>query len=168
MAQFAAQGAQVAFVDVQDEAARALAGTVAAIGGPRPLYMHADVRDTVAYQEAIAELARALGPVGVLINNAANDARHTAACFSAFAKMLTRRDANEALFHLVMCMAFEQESKNAWKVKDYAAIEHALRNALGEASTALRIEPRNVHAPLLVAGLQEKLVGLTSERASSP
>lgn len=79
VAQFAAQGARVGFVDIQDEAGLALVEAVGTVGGPRPLYMHADVRDTAAYQEAIAEMARALGPVGVLINNAANDARHTAA-----------------------------------------------------------------------------------------
>jgi D-xylose 1-dehydrogenase len=77
VAQFAAQGSQVTFVDIQDDAGHALVDAVGTSGCPRPLYMHADVRDTAAYQEAIAEMARELGPVGVLINNAANDARHT-------------------------------------------------------------------------------------------
>ena len=72
-----------------------------------------------------------------------DDARQTAACLSAFAKTLARRDPNEAAFHLVLCEAFVQESKNAWKVKDYTAIEDALRKALGEACTALRLDPRN-------------------------
>jgi hypothetical protein len=96
-----------------------------------------------------------------------DDACRTARWFSAFAKELARRDANEAKFHMLMCMAFEQESKNAWKVKDYAAIEHAMRNALGEAYTVLRIEPRNLDARLTSASLQVKLFGLTSERARS-
>jgi D-xylose 1-dehydrogenase len=78
VAQFAAQGSRVAFVDVQDEAGGDLVDAVAATGCPRPLYMHADVRDSAAYQEVIADMARLLGPVAVLINNAANDARHTA------------------------------------------------------------------------------------------
>jgi NAD(P)-dependent dehydrogenase (short-subunit alcohol dehydrogenase family) len=78
VAQFAAQGSRVAFVDVQDEAGQALVDAVGATGCDRPLYRHADVRDTVAYQEVIAEMAGILGPVGVLVNNAANDARHTA------------------------------------------------------------------------------------------
>ncbi len=78
VAQFAAQGARVGFVDVQDDAGHSLADTVAATGAPRPLYRHADVRDVAAYQQVIAEVAQALGPVGVLVNNAANDARHRA------------------------------------------------------------------------------------------
>ena len=89
-----------------------------------------------------------------------DDARQTAACLSAFAKTLARRDPNEAAFHLVLCMAFEQESKNAWQVEDYATIEDALRKALGEACTALRLDPRNAEARLSVAGLQDKLVAL--------
>jgi hypothetical protein len=40
-----------------------------------------------------------------------DDARYTAACLSAFAKTLVRRDPNEAAFHLVLCAAFVQESK---------------------------------------------------------
>lgn len=78
VAQFAAQGARVAFVDVQDDAGHALVDDVAAAGSPRPLYRHADVRELATYQQVIAEVAQVLGPVGVLVNNAANDARHTA------------------------------------------------------------------------------------------
>ncbi len=78
VSQFAAQGAQVALVDIQDEEARALVDTVAATGSPRPLFRHADVRVLGSYQEVIAEIAEVLGPIGVLVNNAANDARHAA------------------------------------------------------------------------------------------
>ena len=46
-----------------------------------------------------------------------DDARQTAACLSAFAKTLVRRDPDEAAFHLVLSAAFVQESKNAWKVR---------------------------------------------------
>ncbi len=40
------------------------------------MYRHADVRDIPGYQQVIAEIADELGPVTVLVNNAANDARH--------------------------------------------------------------------------------------------
>jgi hypothetical protein len=96
-----------------------------------------------------------------------DDARRTAACLSAFAKTLARRDPNEAAFHAVLCIAFEQEAKNAWEVRDYATIEAALRKALGEACIALRLDPRNAAARLRVAGLQDKLFGLASQRPSS-
>jgi NAD(P)-dependent dehydrogenase (short-subunit alcohol dehydrogenase family) len=80
VAQFAAQGARVAFVDVQDEAGEALVEQTAAAakeaGAPPPLFRHADVRDLDAYQALVAEIGEALGPITVLVNNAANDARH--------------------------------------------------------------------------------------------
>jgi hypothetical protein len=95
------------------------------------------------------------------------DARRTVACLSAFAKTLERRDPNVAEFHLVLCTAFHQESKNAWQVEDYATIEDATRKALGEACTALRLDPRNVYTRLTVSGLQDKLFGLASGRPRS-
>jgi eukaryotic-like serine/threonine-protein kinase len=92
------------------------------------------------------------------------EARRTAACLSAFAKLLAKRDPKEAVYHLLLCVAFEQESKNAWKPPDYALIEGSLRKALGEASTALRLDPRNTDARMMVSGLQDKLIGLASRR----
>jgi D-xylose 1-dehydrogenase len=70
VAQLAAQGVRVAFVDVQDDAGESLAADV---GGS---YQHCDVRDVEALQAAIAEAADRLGPVTILVNNAANDERH--------------------------------------------------------------------------------------------
>jgi hypothetical protein len=89
-----------------------------------------------------------------------DEARRTAACLFAFAKRLARRDPDEAVFHLILSDAFAQESKNAWKVEDYTAIEEALQKALGAARTALRLDPRNLDARLTVASVQDKLVGL--------
>ena len=74
-----------------------------------------------------------------------DDARWTAASLLAFGKVLARRDPNEALFHLVLCDAFEQEAKNAWKVNDFPTIEAATRNALVAACTAIRLDPRNTY-----------------------
>ena len=93
-----------------------------------------------------------------------DDARWTAASLFAFGKMLARRDPNEAVFHVVLCEAFEQEAKNAWKVNDFPTIEAATRNALVAACTAIRLDPRNTSARIKVAGLQDKMVGLTSRR----
>ena len=81
--------------------------------------------------------------------------------------MLVRRDPNEAGFHVVLCEAFEQKAKNAWKVEDFPTIEAATRNALVAACTALDLDPRNEEARVKVAGLQDKLVGLASRRPPS-
>jgi NAD(P)-dependent dehydrogenase (short-subunit alcohol dehydrogenase family) len=77
VAQLAAQGTRVSFVDVQDDAGEALAAAVAERGHPAPLYQHCDVRDVAALQAAIAATAERLGPVTVLVNNAADDQRHS-------------------------------------------------------------------------------------------
>lgn len=66
---FAANRAKVAFVDVQREAGEALATEHGA------LFLPCDVTDVPALQQAIAETADRLGPIGVLVNNAANDDR---------------------------------------------------------------------------------------------
>lgn len=76
VAQLARQGASVAFVDVQDDAGEALAAELADAGHPPPLYQHCDVRDIPALQRAIAVAGERLGPVTVLVNNAASDERH--------------------------------------------------------------------------------------------
>jgi NAD(P)-dependent dehydrogenase (short-subunit alcohol dehydrogenase family) len=73
---FVAQGAKVAFVDIADDAAAALGDTLKSTGHTAPLYQHCDLKDIAALQSAIAEVGRRLGPITVLVNNAANDQRH--------------------------------------------------------------------------------------------
>ena len=73
VAVFAAQGCRVAFVDIADESGAALANR---LGSSGILYMHCDVRDIGALQAAIGEAGDVLGPIRVLINNAARDDRH--------------------------------------------------------------------------------------------
>ncbi len=70
---FAAQGCRVAFVDIDDAAGQALA---AGLGSAAARYAHCDVRDIAALRTAIAEAAAAIGPIHVLVNNAARDDRH--------------------------------------------------------------------------------------------
>lgn len=69
---FASQGCSVAFIDIADAPARALAARL----GPAVRYWRCDVRDIHALRTVIAEAGKALGPVRVLINNAARDDRH--------------------------------------------------------------------------------------------
>jgi len=73
---FAEQGARVGFVDIDSAASRALIEKIGAAGHPAPLFAECDVRDIGAYQSAIAATAKALGPITVLVNNAARDDRH--------------------------------------------------------------------------------------------
>jgi NAD(P)-dependent dehydrogenase (short-subunit alcohol dehydrogenase family) len=76
VAHFAEQGAKVAFVDINDSAAETLAASLRNAGHPEPFYQHCDLADIVSLRKAIETAAGVLGPIGVLVNNAANDERH--------------------------------------------------------------------------------------------
>lgn len=68
---FVAQGAQVAFLDLDETASVAL---TEGIGGVE--YQICDLRDIAAMQTALAKLTERLGSPDVLVNNAARDDRH--------------------------------------------------------------------------------------------
>ncbi len=74
---FMAQGAKVAFVGRTD--ATEFADEMAAKHGVRPLFMQCDITDIAKLQSTIDQAAQAHGPVTVLVNNAANDKRHSTA-----------------------------------------------------------------------------------------
>ena len=73
VAHFARQGCRVGFVDIADAPSQAL---VASLGGNVVRYVRCDVRDVEALKAAIATIARELGTIRVLVNNAARDDRH--------------------------------------------------------------------------------------------
>jgi NAD(P)-dependent dehydrogenase (short-subunit alcohol dehydrogenase family) len=67
----------VAFIDIQDPPAEALIARLAAGGDVAlPRYYHCDLTDIAALQAAIEQIRHDLGPVAVLLNNAASDMRH--------------------------------------------------------------------------------------------
>ena len=74
---FAGQGARVAFVDIAEGASRTLAAEIRKEAGTAPLFIACDLRDIAALQAAIDKIRAELGDIGVLINNAGNDDRHT-------------------------------------------------------------------------------------------
>lgn len=73
---FCQQGAKVGFVDVDEDASRKLVAEMAAAGHHEPHFIACDLRDIEALRAAIGEVRTALGPITVLVNNAANDQRH--------------------------------------------------------------------------------------------
>ncbi|TPN50803.1 SDR family oxidoreductase [Mesorhizobium sp. B1-1-7] len=76
---FAANGARVAFLDLQQEAGEELARELAATAPHAPLFLRCDVTDIPALQAAIDTVRDRLGSVAVLVNNAADDNRHPVA-----------------------------------------------------------------------------------------
>jgi NAD(P)-dependent dehydrogenase (short-subunit alcohol dehydrogenase family) len=77
--QLAAQGARVAFADIQEDAGRRLVEALAARGFPQPLFHVCDVCDIDTLRQAIGRTGEQFGPVTVLVNNAANDQRQPVA-----------------------------------------------------------------------------------------
>lgn len=74
---FLRQGARVAFVQRSD--ATGFCDQMEAATGNRPLFIACDITDAEALQSAIKMAATAHGDVQVLVNNAANDQRHSLA-----------------------------------------------------------------------------------------
>lgn len=74
---FAANEARVAFLDLQAEAGEALVRRVSEGGAKAPLFLRCDLLEISGLQAAMARIAKELGPVEVLVNNAGNDTRHS-------------------------------------------------------------------------------------------
>lgn len=73
---FVAQGARVTFIGRSD--ASAFAARLGETWGTAPRFVQGDITDTAALRAAIEGAAAAQGGLDVLVNNAANDQRHSA------------------------------------------------------------------------------------------
>jgi NAD(P)-dependent dehydrogenase (short-subunit alcohol dehydrogenase family) len=72
------QGAQVVFLDIADEASQALAASYTDVPHV-PRYVRCDLTDLEALAQTFSTIEKDIGPVEILINNAANDHRHDVA-----------------------------------------------------------------------------------------
>ncbi len=70
---FVAQGASVAFVDIARDESSEVVERLAA-GPQEPLFLECDLTNLAALEAAMEEARQRLGPIAVLVNNAANDA----------------------------------------------------------------------------------------------
>ncbi|HZF76905.1 MAG TPA: SDR family oxidoreductase [Acetobacteraceae bacterium] len=70
VAQFAAQGSRIAFLDFDADGGQRVAGSTGA------MFVQCDLRDIAALRAAIGQVRDRLGPPLVLVNNAARDDRH--------------------------------------------------------------------------------------------
>jgi NAD(P)-dependent dehydrogenase (short-subunit alcohol dehydrogenase family) len=74
---FCRQGGKVAFVDIQEEEAVRLVERLGSLAGcTRPTFYACDLTDVDSLQRVIGWVRSDLGPISVLVNNAADDARH--------------------------------------------------------------------------------------------
>ena len=74
---FVAQGAHVAFCDIAEAESKALVERLSATASFAPIFHHVDLRDIEAVQAMISKVEADLGGIDILVNNAANDDRHT-------------------------------------------------------------------------------------------
>ncbi len=75
--EFIRQGAHVTFIDIADEAAIALCDRIESDFGSRPVFESIDVTDIDEMQSSIRRCASSERGLDVLINNVANDQRHS-------------------------------------------------------------------------------------------
>jgi D-xylose 1-dehydrogenase len=76
---FFEQGSKVAFFDIDTTAGEALADRLGAsleANQTRPMFLQVDLTNIEALKKGIDDVRAALGPISVLVNNAANDKRH--------------------------------------------------------------------------------------------
>ena len=73
---FARQGAAVSFLDNAIEASRALERSLSTLDSP-PRFHACDLRDLDTVRQTLVRLGEEAGPIQVLVNNAANDDRHS-------------------------------------------------------------------------------------------
>ena len=74
---FAMQGAQVAFLDIQDAPAGQLIDNIQNAGFPEPVYFRCDLSDVGALEATMSRVLARFSTVDVLVNNAGNDSRHS-------------------------------------------------------------------------------------------
>ena len=72
---FVAQGAKVAFVDIQQEAAQLLCESLLN-SDYKPLFINCNLKDVEQIKAAVQRVEKHFGGIDVLLNNAANDTRH--------------------------------------------------------------------------------------------
>jgi NAD(P)-dependent dehydrogenase (short-subunit alcohol dehydrogenase family) len=73
---FAAQGSKVGVLDIKKKESEALASRLRR-KRQKVHFEHCDLTDIGALKRAIANVRKALGPITILVNNAAHDERHT-------------------------------------------------------------------------------------------
>jgi D-xylose 1-dehydrogenase len=76
---FAKQNAQVAFLDIQDEAAEQLTERLRLDGATVPAYYYCDLTDIAQVKQTAQSILNRFRTVDVLVNNAGNDTRHKVA-----------------------------------------------------------------------------------------
>jgi NAD(P)-dependent dehydrogenase (short-subunit alcohol dehydrogenase family) len=124
---FLRQGAKVAFVQRSD--ASGFVDEMATATGNRPLFIPCDLTDIAALQAAVAQAAEAHGPITTLVNNAANDKRHsTAEVTEAFYTWMM--DINlKAYFFTAQAVVEGMKATGGGSIINFSSISYMMGNA---------------------------------------
>ncbi len=74
--QFIIQKSKVAFIDIEENLAKNLIERINKKYNIKPLFIKCDLKNISELKVSIQQVKRDLGPISILINNAANDERH--------------------------------------------------------------------------------------------
>lgn len=131
---FLAQGANVAFIGRSD--ASEFVSDMQAKHGRAPLFLQGDITDTAQLQQAIKTAATKHGPVTVLVNNAANDQRHTLA--EVTPEFWDQMQAVNLKAYFFACQAVAEGMKHAQtgSIINFSSISYMMGNAGYPAYTA--------------------------------
>lgn len=158
---FAGQGAKVGFLDLDATAGRALQAEL----GAATAFEVVDLRDIEALQRAIAAIRTTLGPISVLVNNAARDDRHSIDSVTPaywrerfatnldhqfFAAQAVYKDMQAAGGGAILCMG-----STSYMVSHdaFAAYKTAKSAAVGlTRSLARELGPHNIRVNCLIPG----------------
>ena len=124
---FLEQGARVAFVQRSDAAE--FCDRMAARHGRRPLFLRCDITDTAALRAALEAAEAAHGPVGVLVNNAANDTRHRAEDMDEAGWNASMAINLSAYFFATQAAVVQMRRAGGGSVINFSSISYMMGNA---------------------------------------
>jgi NAD(P)-dependent dehydrogenase (short-subunit alcohol dehydrogenase family) len=124
---FLTQGAKVAFIGRSD--ASEFVDQVTKDTGQRPLFIQGDITDVGQLRSAIAQAADAHGPISVLVNNAANDQRHSTAEVDE-AMWQSMIDVNlKAYFFACQAVMAGMQALGHGRIVNFSSISYMMGNA---------------------------------------
>ncbi|WP_170529823.1 SDR family NAD(P)-dependent oxidoreductase [Ruegeria arenilitoris] len=123
---FLAQGAKVAFIGRSD--ASAFVEEMRAKHGRAPLFLQGDMTDTALLHETMTKAAEAHGPLNVLVNNAANDKRHSLEETTAeFWDWMI--EVNLKAYYFACQQAARQMAETGGSIINFSSISYMMGNA---------------------------------------
>ncbi|QBF30841.1 SDR family NAD(P)-dependent oxidoreductase [Thalassococcus sp. S3] len=131
---FMAQGARVAFIGRSD--ASDFLGEMEAKHGHAPLFIQGDITDTDALRASLERAAEAHGPITVLVNNAANDQRHSLSETTPEFWDWMQAINLKAYFFACQAVAAGMKSAGGGSIVNFSSISYIMGNAGYPAYTA--------------------------------